>query len=272
MAITYSPQFQQMMARAQEKPPVDYSTYGSAVAGLRGNQREAQGYINDNLSMAGSEAAGLAAKAGGLESARGIDPFSFYRGDAADTLASSYKPNQDPSNIYRSRLKEMMMGKFDSSDPSYQWRFEQGQQALERSLGARGLLNSGNAGIELQQYGQNAASTEYQAQFNRLLQSLAGVEDQYNSQQSRLMKLAGIDNVGEMNQRYAMDAGIADNANYQSGIASRMNQNTGINQAFGGGGGSNWSGADAGANQMELDYQAYQNSLDASRQSPSYYR
>jgi hypothetical protein len=120
-----------------------------------------------------------------------LDPWGFYRETAGDRLFQ-FIGQQDPSNVYLSKLQQMTMGEFSPDDPSYKWRFEQGQQAVERSLAARGLLNSGNAAIELQQYGQGAASQEYAAQFDRLLRALAGVDAQYNNQFSRLAQMAGI--------------------------------------------------------------------------------
>ena len=120
-----------------------------------------------------------------------LDPWSYYRAGSADNLAS-FAGGNDPSNIFRDKLTQMSTGQFSPDDPSYQWRLQQGQQTVERSLGARGLLNSGNAAIELQQYGQGAASQEYGAQFGRMLQGLSGVESQYNSQFSRLAQMAGI--------------------------------------------------------------------------------
>jgi hypothetical protein len=72
--------------------------------------------------------------------------------------------------------------KFDSSDPSYQFRFDQGQQAVQRSGAAKGLQGSGNILMALQDYGQGAASQEYQAQFNRL-SSLAQYQQGYQAQQ-----------------------------------------------------------------------------------------
>jgi hypothetical protein len=101
--------------------------------------------------------------------------------------------NASPSDFYQQKLQAMSSGQFSPDDPSYQFRFDQGQKAAERSLAARGLLNSGNAALELQQYGQGAASQEYGAQFNRMLQGLGGVEDAYDSQMGRLMKMAGVD-------------------------------------------------------------------------------
>ncbi len=63
---------------------------------------------------------------------------------------------------------------FQSSDPSYKWRLDQGQQALERSKASRGMSGSGNTLAALMDYGQGAASQEYGAQYNRLA-SMAGI-------------------------------------------------------------------------------------------------
>jgi hypothetical protein len=52
-------------------------------------------------------------------------------------------------------------------DPSYKWRVEQGQKALEQSAAARGIQFSGGTMAALQDYAQNAASQEYQAAYNR---------------------------------------------------------------------------------------------------------
>ena len=51
---------------------------------------------------------------------------------------------------------------------SYKFRVGQGQEALERSLGAKGLLGSGNRLTELTKYGQDMGSQEYENQFGRL--------------------------------------------------------------------------------------------------------
>jgi hypothetical protein len=53
------------------------------------------------------------------------------------------------------------------TDPSYAWRLNQGQRALEQSAAARGVQFSGGTQAALQDYAQNAASQEYQAAYNR---------------------------------------------------------------------------------------------------------
>jgi hypothetical protein len=57
---------------------------------------------------------------------------------------------------------------YESSSPSYDFRLNQGTQALERSAAARGRLFSGATGRALQEYGQNFASQEFENDFNRL--------------------------------------------------------------------------------------------------------
>lgn len=58
--------------------------------------------------------------------------------------------------------------------PGYKFQFEEGQRALERSQASRGMLNSGQTGRALAEYGQNMASTAYDTYINRLGQ-LAGI-------------------------------------------------------------------------------------------------
>lgn len=157
------------------------------------------------------------------------DPWSFYRAGAADNL-DQFSKESNPADLFRSKLEAMANGSFNRSDPSYKWRFQQGQQAVERSLGARGLLNSGNAGIELQQYGQNAASQEYQAQFERMLQGLSATDSEYNNKFSRLAAMAGINfnpiGIGNLqNQAAGVAVQAQGNAlNYQARMAQIQQQ------------------------------------------------
>lgn len=60
------------------------------------------------------------------------------------------------------------------ADPSYQFRLQEGKGALESTLASQGLLGSGRAALDIQKYGQQAASDEYQAQYKRLF-DLSGV-------------------------------------------------------------------------------------------------
>lgn len=160
-----------------------------------------------------------------------------------ETANTKYMPQldaqmtKDPSNGYADQLKTLMTGQFSSSDPSYAWRFQQGQQAVERSLAAKGLLQSGNAAIELQQYGQGMASQEYNAQFNRTLGAMGASESAFQSSYNRLAELAGMStgmqaNSQNTNYNYANLAERAWNNQQQiglgyAGLAARTQDNQG---------------------------------------------
>lgn len=74
-----------------------------------------------------------------------------------------------PEDYYRQASQKFA---FDpASDPSYQWRLKQGQEAVEKSAAARGGFFSGQTGKELAGYGQGMASQEYQSAFDRDLAS-----------------------------------------------------------------------------------------------------
>lgn len=73
------------------------------------------------------------------------------------------------------RLKSLLDNP-DSINQSaaYKFRVNQGQEALQRSLGAKGLLNSGNRLMELTKYGQDMGSQEYDNQFGRIKDLVGG--------------------------------------------------------------------------------------------------
>jgi hypothetical protein len=83
----------------------------------------------------GSQAAGIA------------DPFASQRPQYQADLANLIK---DPSSVTKT--------------PGYQFQFDQGMQALERTLAAGGELSSGKAMTEAIQYGQGFASNQFQQQ------------------------------------------------------------------------------------------------------------
>lgn len=88
--------------------------------------------------------------------------------------------NQQMPNLTRS----FSLADFQQ-DPGYQFNLQQGQQAIERSAAARGLLDSTGTLKNLDSYTQGLASNEYQNAYNR-----------YNQNQSntfnRLAQMAGV--------------------------------------------------------------------------------
>ena len=97
-----------------------------------------------------------------------VNPFSTGSGGGAPTVSTSNRFESGLSDA-ESRLRSLL----DNPDSirqsaAYKFRVGKGQEALQRSLGARGLLNSGNRLMELTKYGQDMGSQEYDAQAGRL--------------------------------------------------------------------------------------------------------
>jgi hypothetical protein len=143
----------------------------------------------------------------------------------ADSAAGVSAVGQDP---YSRGLETMMTGGFTPNDPSYAWRFQQGQQALERSQASKGLLGSGNAAVELQTYGQGMASTEYQAQFQRLMQGATMATGQFDTAMSSLARMMGLSQgAGGLNtqmaaQQFGQKQTLAQEEGIKSGLERMM--------------------------------------------------
>lgn len=109
----------------------------------------------------------------------------------------------------------------EQNDPGYQFRLQQGLQALEQSASASGGLLSGGTAKAEQQYGQNYASNEYTNVYNRALTNYnTGIQNQTNTF-NRLATLAGI---GQTSTQQVAAAGQA-----AAGNVSSTSVNTGQN-------------------------------------------
>ncbi len=121
---------------------------------------------------------------------------------------------------------------------AYQFRFDEGQKALERNLAARGGSLGGGALRELTRYGQGMASDEFQNQFNRLA-SLAGLGTNATAQQGAYMgaygqnAAEGLTGLGNIKASSYLGAGQA----IAGGIGDYMNYNL-MRDIYGDGGGS----------------------------------
>ena len=110
------------------------------------------------MDTAGNAAAGVRGAAGQANTY--LDPF-YQTGNEA---------NRSLYDLAMSRLNAPEEEfSFSESDPSYQWRLQQGEKALQRSAAARGGLASGNTLRSLMGYGQGMASQEYAAEHARWL-------------------------------------------------------------------------------------------------------
>ncbi len=98
-------------------------------------------------------------------------------------------------------------------DPGYDWRKQEGVNALAASGAAAGNYGSGNMGVALQNYGQNLASQEYQSAWDR-----------WNQQQmNEYNMLAGVARTGQIGAQNlgAQGAQVANNlGNYNTNAAN----------------------------------------------------
>lgn len=123
------------------------------------------------------------------------------------------------------------------SDPGYQFRRQQGENALSRALASRGMLNSGAAMKEAARYSQGLASDEFTNAFNRL-SALAGTGQTASglaSLGSQYMQSSG-NNAGQLaNARASAYAGQAQaQQNALSDILGMVGSGA-FNGLFGGG-------------------------------------
>lgn len=91
-----------------------------------------------------------------------------------NALMQLYGMQSDGNGGYTQSSDPQAAMRMLQQDPSYQFRLQQGQGALENSAAARGGLMSGNMLRALSDYGQNTASMEFGNVANRLA-GLAGV-------------------------------------------------------------------------------------------------
>ena len=87
-------------------------------------------------------------------------------------------------------------GATEQNDPGYQFRLQQGNQALQNSAAASGNLLTGGTAKAIQQYGQDYASNEYSNVYNRALgqyqQNYNIFEQNQANQFNRLASVAGL--------------------------------------------------------------------------------
>jgi hypothetical protein len=154
-----------------------------------------------------------------------------------DQTRADYAPYRQAGNdalnklIGASDYTKFGMDQFQA-DPGYAFRLAEGQKAIERSAAARGMQLSGSMLKGLTNYGQGAASQEYNNAFNRYqaeraatlnpLQALAGVGQSATNQVSA---------AGQNYTNAASDLTTSGAASRASGYVGGANA---LNQALGG--------------------------------------
>lgn len=90
-----------------------------------------------------------------------LKPFQEAGAGSLGTLSEGVKPGGDFNNPFNANTFDLY------KDPSFQFRLEQGQRAINRAAGAGLNRFSGATLKSLSNYNQGAASQEYQNAFNR---------------------------------------------------------------------------------------------------------
>lgn len=105
-------------------------------------------------------------------------------------------PYLQTGNLASNKLSEALTTGFSpgdlTQDPGYQFRLQQGQEALNRQLAASGLSQSGAALKAAQEYGQGLADQTYNDAYQRYLQQNQGLLSASNSGLNAASGLADI--------------------------------------------------------------------------------
>lgn len=192
-------------------------------------------FIAGAVAMGGSALAGLAGAAISSGAASDAADKQAAAADRATALQERmYNQTRADQEPWRQAGTQALSGLADPSfqkdftsadfqkDPGYDFRMQQGQQALERSAAARGGLMGGGFAKGLARYGQDYASNEYNNAYNRF-------NNDRTNRFNRLSSIAGLGQTAnglnaQAGQNYANNAGSnmmgAANAQGAAGIAS----------------------------------------------------
>lgn len=175
---------------------------------------------------------------------RGIDALNQNYSQAIQGVKDIAEPFRESSLMAQTEYRNML-GLGDKtaeqiqadleSTPGYQFRLQQGQQALERSQAAQGYTASGRAMQELTQYGQGMAQGAFQDRMNNILglmNATSPILAQLTGQQAQLQAGQGQALLGAESQRglalgdVAMQRGsqLAGLQTQQAGLQSQQAQ------------------------------------------------
>lgn len=168
-----------------------------------------------------------------------------------------------------------------ATNPAYQWNFDQGLQALNKSAAARGGYFSGQTGIDLLKYGQGMAKNEYQQQLANYLsvqnQAINNQNtyfgQQYNLKNQEIQqlndyfnKLASMSNIGQTATGTTANLGAA----YAGNIGNILTNSANLQGQYGLAGANAWSQGLTGASNQGwgalgtyLNYNQSQKFLDS---------
>lgn len=180
----------------------------SAAAWVAIGTTAVSAYSSNKAANAQEDAANRAQQTGDRQ-------FDISRQDTLDQLAQTRADQAPYREAGTSSLAKLMAGtaadgefsqKFDPSalpsDPGYQFRLQQGEQALNRAAAAGGAGYSGAALKALARFNQGTASDEYGAAYGRFT----------GEQTTKFNRLASLAGIGQTATNQTQAAGTAANA------------------------------------------------------------
>ena len=212
---------------------------GSAAVGAAGSA-----YASKQAGKAAKTQAASADRASQIQwdmydqTRKDLDPYK----QAGATSLSQMMGQMTPDGYFN----QTYTGQDIYSDPSYQFRLQQGQDAIQSSAAAKGGLLTGATLKALQNYGQESANQEYSNAYNRFN---ADQTNRYN----RLSNLVGI------GQNAAAQVG---NAGAQTAQAVANNTMAGANSIAAGqvASANNWANTANNLGSMATSYAMMKNS------------
>jgi len=177
-----------------------------------------------------------------------FDPGALPPGLQPQQLGATPAEMAAAAGQYGGRFTQQFTGQDIYRDPSYEFRLQEGLRALKASRAATGMLQTGQGLKDILNYGQQAASQEYQAGYGRFM-------EQQREAYNRLASLAGVGQtsagaIGQAGQAAGSQigsnimGGVGQAANYLTGgAAAQAAGQVGAANAIGGalgGGMQNW--------------------------------
>jgi hypothetical protein len=169
---------------------------GASAADKAAKQQAAAGQQASNLAGAAGTQAQAAQQSQLKSEGANEQPFVGAGQQAVGSLSNLLAPGGQLTQGYGSFTAPT--GVTEQNDPGYQFRLQQGQNALQNSAAARGGLLSTGTAKNLNDYAQGAASQEYGNVYNRALGTYQTNQNNFNTNNSNLYsRLFGIAGLGQ---------------------------------------------------------------------------
>lgn len=191
--------------------------------------------IKPVASLAGSVLSPVTSLLGIHNNNRASDTAANYQTTAMQKAQQLLQPYADTGTQANTMIQNQLSsgalgGNFNpgdlTKDPGYQFRLQQGQQALDRRAAAGGNYFSGGALKEAQNFGQGLADQTYNDAYNRWLDQQRNTYNILSGQSNQ-----GLGAAADMGK---YDAGIGD-VNSNNSINKNKNQNEGLARLLSGG-------------------------------------